>query len=119
MGAFLALWYATYPSWADPKNPQYVAWKLGICPMNLDHVMETMVGDGVPNRNSLANGRTENELVEKFGYVTTLEQASAYYQSCYNNSYLKGQQVLFLRNSNWMVVMKNGRASKLVLVKGC
>jgi hypothetical protein len=115
--AFLALWQAAYPSWADPKNPQYVAWKLGILPMNLDHVMETMVGDF--RSTDLVIGKTQDELIKRFGYVTSLDEASRYYKFCYSTSDYKGKQVLFLRRSNWMVVMQDGRAVGLVLMKGC
>jgi len=112
-----ALWNAMYPSWADPKNPEYVGWKLGIYAMNLDHLMEAMVGDS--HRDKLVIGKTQVELTKKFGYVTSLDQAAPYYKYCYDNSYLRGQQVLFLRKSNWMAVMKDGHVSALILVKGC
>jgi len=85
--------------------------------MDLDKATSTMVGDIHPDR--LVVGKTKEELVKKFGYVTTLDNASEYLKYCYFNSPYYGKQVLILRSSNWMVLMKNGRAADLILVKGC
>jgi len=76
-----------------------------------------MVGD--IHRQNLVIGKTKSELIRKFGYVTSFDEASEYYRFCYNTSDYKGTQMLFLRRSNWMVVMRNGRATDLVLLKGC
>ena len=71
------------------------------------------------HRGDLVIGKTKGELAQKFGYVTTLDEASQYIKYCYDNSDYRGKQVLFLRRSNWQVVMKDARALEIVLVKGC
>ena len=76
-----------------------------------------MVGDS--HRNDLVIGKTKSGLVERFGYVTPVDEASAYVRYCYFNSPYYGQQVLVLRRSNWTVIMKNGKTANLVLAKGC
>jgi hypothetical protein len=113
----LAFWQALYHGQGDRKDLRYQAWKLGLYPMDLDGATSTMVGDIYPDR--LVVGKTEEELIRKFGYVTTLEDASEYVKYCYLNSPYYGEQVLILRKSNWMVLMKDGRATDLILVKGC
>ncbi len=114
---FPLAWELLYHGPDEPKDLRYKGWKLGVYPMNPDKALETMVGDTYPDK--LVVGKTEAELKKKFGYVTPLERTSEYVKYCYNNSDRRGQDVLMLRNSNWMVVMKNGRAQELVLVKGC
>jgi hypothetical protein len=60
-----------------------------------------------------------------------LEEVSPYYQACYFTPEAftpgnvgppevaaKGEDTFFLRDSPWMVVMKNGKAVDLVLCKG-
>ena len=113
----LALWQTLYHGPGDRKDLRYQAWKIGLLPMDLDKATSTMVGDIHPDR--LVVGKTKEELVKKFGYVTTLDNASEYLKYCYFNSPYYGKQVLILRSSNWMVLMKNGRAADLILVKGC
>jgi len=113
----LAFWQVLYHSPGDRKDLRYQAWKLGLYPMDLDEATSTMVGDIYPDR--LVVGKTEEELIKKFGYVTTLENASEYVKYCYFNSPYNGKQVLILRKSDWMVLMKDGRATDLILVKGC
>jgi hypothetical protein len=95
----------------------YIGWRLGLPTVDQDRALGTMVGD--VHRETLVIGKTKNELIRKFGYVTSLNEASEYIKYCYNNSDYRGKQVLFLRRSNWQVVMKDGRAESIVLVKGC
>jgi hypothetical protein len=101
----------------DRKDLRYQAWKLGLYPFDLDQATSTMVGDISPDR--LVVGKTKEELIKKFGFVTPLDQASAYIKFCYFNSPYYGKQVLILRHSDWMVVMQGDRAVDLVLLKGC
>ena len=58
-------------------------------------------------------------VTSKFGYVSSINQASPYAKYCYENSPYWGKPVLFLRNSNWMVLMENDRAKELIRVSGC
>ena len=113
----IALWQVTYSSPGDRKDLRYQAWKLGLYPFDLDQATSTMTGDISPDR--LVVGKTKEELIRKFGYVTPLEQASEYIKFCYTNSPYYGKQVLILRHSDWMVVMEDNHAVNLVLVKGC
>lgn len=113
----IGLWQAAYHGPGDRKDLRYQAWKLGIYPMNLDQATGTMVSDIWPDR--LVVGKSREDLVKRFGYVTPLNQASDYVKYCYFNSPYYGKEVVILRRSNWMVVMQNGRATNLVLLKGC
>ncbi len=106
-----------YPGPYDPKGFMYVGWKLGLPTLDPDRALETMVGDS--HTETLVVGKTQSELVKRFGYVTSLNDAAPYYKFCYNTSGYKGSEATFLRRSNWMVVMKDGRATALVLMKGC
>jgi len=110
-------WELLYHGPAEPKDLRYKAWKLGVYPMDPEKALETMVGDTFPDK--LVVGKTEAELRNQFGYLTPLDRASEYVKYCYNNSDRRGQIVFALRDTNWTVVMKDGRAQELVLVKGC
>jgi hypothetical protein len=114
----LGAWWALYPG-PDPKGFEYIGWRLGLPTRGQDRALGTMVGD--VHRETLVIGKTKDELISRFGYVTTLDEPSSQYvKFCYDNSdYYRGKQILILRRSNWMVVMQNGRAVDLVLVKGC
>jgi hypothetical protein len=115
--AFFGMWWATYPGPDDPKGIMYIGWRFGLPSLNPDRALGTMVGD--IHRENLVIGKTKDELIRRFGYVTTVDQASEYVRYCYFNSPYYGKDVLILRYSNWMVLMDNGRAVDLVLVKGC
>ena len=116
----IGIWHFTYPGPADPKSISFQGWKRGIYPLNPDEALETMVGDHVdPQKYPLVVGKTQEELVKKFGYVTTLDSTVSYNRFCYDHSYYRGLPVIFLRKSNWMVVMNNGKAAEIVSMKGC
>ena len=123
VGFFLVLtmiviggWWVVYPG-QDPKGFEYIGWRLGLPSLNPDLALGSMIGD--VHRDGLVIGKTRDELVKKFGYVTEVNRHSAYWWYCYFNSPYYGKDVLILRRSNWMVVMKDGRAEELVLLKGC
>ena len=113
----LLAWVVTYPSVGDPRNIGYVFWKAGLYEMDLDAATGTMIGDG--DSDKLVLGKTKTELQKRFGYLTAPGEASPYYQSCYQTSAWKGQDVLFIRKSPWMVAFAKDRATKLILIKGC
>jgi hypothetical protein len=115
--AFLALWETQYHGPGESRDLRYQARKLGVYPMDVDQATGSMIAD--VHRDSLVIGKTQDELIKKFGYVTALENASGYVKYCYFNSPYYGTPVLMLRKSNWMVLMKDGRATNLILVKGC
>jgi hypothetical protein len=112
----IGLWFAMYPDRDDPKNIHYVLWKWQLASFDRDRALGIMTHDSA---DSLVVGKAEEELRKRFGYLNSIEEADSYVRYCYFNSPWYGKNVKMLRNSNWMVVFKNGRAAELVLVKGC
>jgi hypothetical protein len=109
-------WALMYPS-PDPKNLKYVLWKADLYKLNLDEATGTMVGDR--NRDKLVVGKTKAQLRDKFELLLPPADASPYLRGCYQDSYWKGRDVLFIGQSSWMVVFDGGKATDLVLIKGC
>jgi hypothetical protein len=109
-------WAALYPA-PDPKNLRYVLWKAGLPTIDPDLALDSMVADRHPEH--LVVGRTPEELRTRFGSLTPLRTASPYLRGCHANSSWSKSEVVFLRSSPWMVVLEDGRARDLVLIKGC
>jgi len=123
-------WLGTYPDDVDARNIYYVLWKHGLNNnMNLDSALAAMSRDVWPARR--VDGLTKDQLTARFGYVRTLGEVTPYYQACYFTPgaftqgnvgraeiATKSDDAFFLRDSPWMVVMKNGKAVDLVLCKG-
>lgn len=119
-----------YSDNGDPRNIHYVLWKHGLNDnMNLDDALWAMLRDA--RREKQVLGLTKDQLKSRFGYVRTLGEVTPYYQACYfppgvftlgdagrAEIAAKSQDAFFLRDSPWMVVMKNGKAVDLVLCKG-
>ena len=92
--------------------------------MNLDHALGGMTHDTWAVR--LVAGLTEAQLKDRFGVVRSLSEARPYDQLCSTQEgavgergvHAAGKQVLYLRDSDWMVIMDQGRAVDLVLCKG-
>jgi len=104
----------------DPEQAtsvRYWAWKHGLAKMDLDQAVIEMVND--PGRDSIVVGKTEPELQTKFGFTLPVDQASSYVQYCYKNSPYTTSHVFMLRHSNWMVLMRDGKAAQLLRVSGC
>lgn len=114
---FFGGWAMTYPSSSDPKNMKYVLWKAGLYKVSLDQATTAMVGDR--NRDELVVGKTKAQLQDKFGSLLSPADASPYLRGCYQNSAWKDKDVLFIRESSWMVIFDGDKATNLVLVKGC
>ena len=128
--AVLTVWMGTYPEPWDPKNIYFVLWKHGLNNnMNMDSALVAMSHDVWPVRR--VEGLTKDQLKARFGYIRRLEEVTPYYQACYFTPGVftlgdarraeiaaKTEDAFFLRDSPWMVVMKNGRAVDLVLCKG-
>jgi len=74
-----------------------------------------MVGD--LGRDKLVVGKTKKQLCDRFGDLLTLAEVSQYYRDGYN-LYWEGRDVLFIRNSPWMIVFDHDKATNLVLMKG-
>jgi hypothetical protein len=111
------VWTVTYPSVSDPRNIKYVLWKNGLYALNLDTATGTMIGDA--SRERLVVGKTRAQLQKKFGYLTNLTGASSYLKACYQHSAWENRDVLFIRNSSWMVIFNRDQATDLLLCKGC
>jgi hypothetical protein len=110
----VGVWAFTYPG-TDRRGIKYVLWKAGLYKMNIDQAAFAMVGDA--DRDNLVVGRTKEQLENRFGNLLTPEQVSEYYRNGYNLGW-KGKDVLFIKNSPWMIVFDHGRATSLVLMKG-
>ena len=108
------IWSLTYPG-ADPKSIKYVLWKVGLYKMEGDLAAAMMVGD--LGRDKLVVGKTKKQLCDRFGDLLTLAEVSQYYRDGYN-LYWEGRDVLFIRNSPWMIVFDHDKATNLVLMKG-
>jgi hypothetical protein len=100
----------------DPRDLRYQAWKLCAYPLRIDDALGFMIRD--PHRERVVIGKSREQLVRRFGFVSSTP-GNAYVTYCYDNSPFRGESVLFIRNSNWMVLMKDGVADGLVLAKGC
>jgi hypothetical protein len=122
-GAFL-LWVTEYPQDYDPKNIDYVLWTHGLNEnMNLDRALSGMTHDSWAVR--LVRGLSKDQLRERFGIIRTLSEARPYDQLCDGvqavgelGVHPSGKEVVFLRDSDWMVILDNGKAVDLVLCKG-
>ena len=102
----------------DPKEAtsvRYWAWKHGLAKMDADRALAEMVND--LNRDSIVVGKTEPELIAKFGFTIPIKQASSYVQYCYKNSQYTTSRVFMLRHSNWMVLMRGNKAAALLRVE--
>lgn len=119
----LVVWLGIYPDNGDPRNIYYVLWKHGLnSNMDLDNALFAMSRD--VRRERQVQGLTKDQLKARFGYVRTLAEVTPYYRACYSTpagraeSGGQSEDAVFLRDSPWMVVMKNGRAVDLILCKG-
>jgi len=111
----LGLWVATYPDAGDPKNIKYVLWTHGLNKnMNLDDALGAMTGD--VHREKYVLGLSEAQLASRFGYVRQISEDQYCYAeySGYRGGTTAGERAIFLRNSAWMVILKNGVAVDLV-----
>ncbi|SRR6266571_3068984 len=122
--AYFIHWVKAYPADYDPKNVDYVLWKHGLNQnMNLDNAIAAMTHDTWAVRQ--VEGKSKEELKNRFGFIRTLKEARPYDQVCYTNGSFgergiaaAGRDVVFLRDSDWMVILDNGKAVDLVLCKG-
>jgi len=112
----LAGWQFLLVGSHDPRDLRYQGWKLGVYPLRIDDALETMIED--QQRDSLVIGKTKEQLASKFGFVSATP-GNDYAKYCYNNSQYREKSVRFIRDSNWMVLMNEGKANGLVLAKGC
>jgi hypothetical protein len=94
-------------------GPQYVLWKYGFYPFDPDVAYRSMVVD--TDRNSLVAGLTASQLDRRFGKVRTKLTATDY-QRHYNSQL--PENILWLGDSQWAVIMKEGKGFTVELCKG-
>jgi hypothetical protein len=114
-----------YPDAVDAKNIYYVLWKHGLNNnVNIDSALLAMSHDVWPV--GQVQGLTREQLKNRFAYTRTLDEATPYLRGCYATPGAAGQvetrgkreNVAFLRNSPWMVVIENEKVVDLILCKG-
>ncbi len=124
LGVYIG-WVALYPEESDPKNIHYVLWKHGLSRnINLDSAVGGMTADTQPV--NMVRGMSKEQLNTRFGYLRTIDQVTPYLRECYTlpttsgelGVSANGKEVVFLRNSWWMVILDHGKAVDLVLCKG-
>lgn len=119
----LAAWLETYPDSSDPKNIYYVLWKHGLnINMDIDSALGAMSHDASALKR--VKGLTIAQMKDRFGYVRTLDETTPYLRACHStprgHAETQGnrEDVVFLRDSPWIVVLQNGKAVDLILCKG-
>jgi hypothetical protein len=89
---------------------------MGFASIDPDRALSIMTHD---DSRPLVIGKSEGELRKRFGYLRSLDEARPYLRGCYRGSDWNGGTVMFLRDSEYMVVFRNDKATDLILVKGC
>ena len=110
----IVLWMIVY-SPTDPKSLFYQAWKRGIPLETVNSAFEAMIGDR--NRLELVKGKNIEEIRRKFGHLRR-DDLLPYQAMCVTNGGYKAKDLVFLGDSNWMVLFSNGFAIELILCKG-
>src|ERR1700733_6654462 len=107
----LMTWVTMYSEDVDPKNSEYVLWTHGLNQnMNLDHAVDAMTHDKKPWR--LVMGLSTDQLRSRFGYIRTLDESlhlGCYPANGFLGTWAGGKEVVFLRNSHWMVILDHGK----------
>jgi hypothetical protein len=101
----------------DSTAHRYERWKRGRGTLTRDEAMYQMLTD--PERDALVVGKTRRELAERFGPLRELAEASPYERDYCFDLHFRPADVAFLAENMWMVVFEHGRATNLVLLKGC
>ena len=117
--AVFVAWLALYPQKSDPKNLYYVAWKWGFPTMDPEAACENMIGDR--NTEDLVMGKTVEQVRKRFVHLR--ENDFLFYQQAAlervkkasGKGSFEGKKIVFLGNTYWIVVFKNGRASDLII----
>jgi len=111
-------WRDLYPDSDDPKNIDYVLWKLGLNRnMNLDTAVRALMHDN-PSRQ--VAGLSRKELEKTFGYLRTFDSAS-HFGGCYTAEALRhprASEEVSLRDSVLIVTMEKGKAVDALVCKG-
>jgi hypothetical protein len=118
----LAAIFLTAGAWFVTSNrensdgPRYVLWKSGVLPFDASVVYPAMVGDR--QRERLVVGLSVQELERKFGRLRTRSESTPEYQKYYSERFFLDKQILWLGESQWLVVLRDGRVEALHLMKG-
>lgn len=100
-------------------------WKHGLSRnIGLDSAVAGMTHDTWSVK--IVKGKSREQLDIQFGYVRTLDQVTSYLRQCYTLHDASGElgvparkkEVVFLRDSWWMVILDGGKVVDLVLCKG-
>jgi hypothetical protein len=116
VAVFAGGWSLSYDE-HDSKNIRYVLWKLGAHSLDLDSAVSTMAID--PARDEMILGKSEGELRSEFGYLTPMSSASPRLKYCYWISPWYGKRAFLIRKGILMVIIENGRATDVVVMKAC
>jgi len=114
--ATLGLWVALAPGSDNVHGPRYVLWKAGLLSFNADVVYQAMVADH--DREALVLGLSVGELQERFDHLRARAGATADYQQQFSDRLYLDHDILWLGDSPWLVILKNGRAAELLVMKG-
>jgi hypothetical protein len=114
-------WLKAYPNADDPKNIDYELWKHGLNGnMNLDAALRAMTHDHWPVQR--VAGLSKKQLQERFGYIRSFDETTPCGHPKDEVERLGGHpgadEVVTLRDSNWMVLLKDGIAVDLRICKG-
>jgi hypothetical protein len=109
------VWLAVLPP-ADSRGPRYVLWKLGLAQFDEHVVYLAMVQD--TDRDSLVLGLSELELTKRFVTVRSPQRGLSSEQAYYTKTYFPSSEVRWLGESQWMVVLREGRVASLHIMKG-
>jgi hypothetical protein len=112
----LGLWFVVFPERGNANGPRYVLWKIGVFPFDSSVVYPSMVGD--TRREALIIGLDIAELERRFGRLRTRAEATPDYQKHYSDRVYLDQEIRWLDDSPWLVILENGRAKELHLMKG-
>lgn len=120
-GCGFLFWLTQYPNADDPKNIDYVLWKHGLnANMNLDAALKAMTHDSRPVHR--VAGLSKRQLQDRFGYIRSNNETTP----CGEpkdllgifGAYSGADEAVTLRDSSWVVLLKNGIAVDLHLCKG-
>jgi hypothetical protein len=110
------IWIAVSPGRDNASGPLYVLWKAGAFPFDSSVVYPSMVGD--IHRDALVVGLDVSELERRFGRLRTRAEATPDYQKHYSDRFYLDKEIRWLDDSPWLVILENGRAKELHLMKG-
>ncbi|MGP8259809.1 MAG: hypothetical protein ACLQM6_07635 [Acidobacteriaceae bacterium] len=112
--AVVVIWMGLYPDKYDPKNIHYVLWKWHLVSIDLDRAVSTMHHDQWSEKMIL--GKNERELTNRFGYLLTPDEASRCNRIASQGLVPAGDEALFLRSSNYLIIFHDGIATDVVLL---